>query len=130
MELYMPDSSRKLGHRIELAKRLAFTAVLMASAAFPTGSAANESIVLSNVEVVVPPPYTVVETWVVLTVRVKSTQQNLLAPYFSADQYLPEVGGACDFTVHREAINGIAGNRVVSGTFTVVDHAQCHDAHS
>jgi hypothetical protein len=134
MELYIPDSSRKLRHRIEPAKRLAFTAVLMASAACPMGSVANESIVLTNVEVVAHsplPPYTgVVETWVVLTVRVKSTQQNLLVPYFSAAQYLPEVGDACDFTVHREAINGIAGNQVVSGTFTVVDHTQCHDAHS
>ncbi len=65
-----------------------------------------------------------------LTVRVKSTQQNLLVPYFSANQYLLEAGGACDFIVQREAINGIAGNRVVSGTFNVVDHTQCHDARS
>ncbi len=56
MELYMTDSKRKLGHRIELAKRFALTAALMTSAAFPTGSAANESIALSNVEVVAHSP--------------------------------------------------------------------------
>lgn len=130
----MPDSLRKLGHRIELAKRLAITALLMASAACPMGSAANDTLVLTNVEVVAHspiPPYTgIVETWVVLTVRVKDTPHDLLVPYFSADQYLPQVGSACDFTVHRRAINGIAGDQAVNGTFTVVDHTQCHDTHS
>ncbi|MGH8039888.1 MAG: hypothetical protein ACRES5_21160 [Pseudomonas sp.] len=130
----MLESIRKRWHHRQLAKCVAITAALMVSGACQTASAADASRLLANAEVVARsplPPYTgLVETWVVLTVKVQGTAQDVLLPYFSEEQLVPEVGRICDFSVHSNAVNGIAGNQVVNGTFTVVDHTQCHEPHA
>ena len=73
----------------------------------------------------VSPPYTGGRTWVVLTVWVASTQSDILVPYFSAEQAVPDIGDVCDFKISLERVNGVAGDHVINATFNVVDNMKC-----
>lgn len=74
------------------------------------------------------PPFTgVVKTWIALTARVDGRSVEVLIPYFSETQDIPQVGEVCSIGVVKEEANGIAGNRMINGVFSIVTKAGCHN---
>lgn len=115
-----------------MTSRHSFTIALFLSLCFGCRSIPSEEKhfeKLVDAEVVarsVLPPYSgILRTWVVITIRLKDTQLDVLIPYFHADQNLPAVGDTCEFITRQEQVNGLAGDKVVDTTTNIVADFKC-----